>query len=357
MNQAIPFESAILSTDQESRPLTQQQCRSIAGPPATTNVARRDDPSTDENSSESMLINAVGKAMEQVEENIANGPIVPDVTPQQIRSYLSTRYDFNQPRGLDELGADIERMLRTWQVHVTHPRYFGLFNPSVTLASVVADTLVAMYNPQLASWRSSPAANEMERHVLAWLADKFGLPSNTASTFTSGGAEANLSAVVVALTRMFPDYGEGGLRCLAASPTMYITGETHNSFNKVAHITGLGRKALRTVATNGNLTMDVADLAQRLKRDRKNGLAPFLVVGIAGTTASGAIDPLADLASFCRAEGLWLHVDAAWGGAAILSPELKQHLAGIEAADSITCDAHKWFSVPMGAGMFFCRHC
>ena len=308
------------------------------------------------NSSESILIKAVRMAMEQVEGNIASGPIVPNVTPQEIRSYLSTRYDFNQPRGLEELGADIERMLRTWQVHVTHPRYFGLFNPSVTLASVVADTLVAMYNPQLASWRSSPAANEMERHVLAWLANKFGLPSNTAATFTSGGAEANLSAVVVALTRMFPDYSERGVRCLPATPVIYLTGEAHHSFNKIAHITGLGRKALQTVATNGNLTMDVADLAQRVKRDRKNGLAPFLVVGIAGTTASGAIDPLADLASFCRAEGMWLHVDAAWGGAAILSPELRQHLDGIEAADSITCDAHKWFSVPMGAGMFFCRH-
>jgi glutamate/tyrosine decarboxylase-like PLP-dependent enzyme len=102
--------------------------------------------------------------------------------------------------------------------------------------------------------------------------------------------------------------------------------------------------------------MDLADLARRVAEDRKSGLAPFLVVGAAGTTAAGAIDPLAELARFCRSEGLWLHVDAAWGGAAILSPGLKGHLAGIEAADSITCDAHKWFSVPMGAGMFFCRH-
>lgn len=294
--------------------------------------------------------------MERLESDIASGPIVPTVTPQAIRDYLSLHYDFGKPWDLDELGADVERMLRTWQVHVTHPRYFGLFNPSVTLASVVADTLVAMYNPQLASWRSSPAANEMERHVLAWLADKFGLPTNTAATFTSGGAEANLSGVVVALTRTYPDYGEYGLRCLRATPTIYLSGEAHHSFNKIAHITGLGRKALRTVATDCDLRMDLADLARRVAEDRKSGLAPFLVVGAAGTTAAGAIDPLPELARFCRSEGLWLHVDAAWGGAAILSPELKGHLAGIEAADSITCDAHKWFSVPMGAGMFFCRH-
>jgi glutamate/tyrosine decarboxylase-like PLP-dependent enzyme len=101
--------------------------------------------------------------------------------------------------------------------------------------------------------------------------------------------------------------------------------------------------------------MDLGDLARQVAEDRKNGLAPFMVVGTAGTTGAGVIDPLPELGSFCQAQGLWFHVDAAWGGAAIISPKLKGHLGGIEAADSITCDAHKWFSVPMGAGMFFCR--
>src|SRR5206468_11564025 len=105
-----------------------------------------------------------------------------------------------------------------------HPRYFGLFNPSVTLASVIADTLVAMYNPQLATWRTSPAANEIERHTLAWLSGKFGFPADAVASFTSGGAEANLSAVIVALTRAFPDYGEHGLKHLPA-PTIYVTTE------------------------------------------------------------------------------------------------------------------------------------
>jgi glutamate/tyrosine decarboxylase-like PLP-dependent enzyme len=110
------------------------------------------------------------------------------------------------------------------------------------------------------------------------------------------------------------------------------------------------------VATDRDLKMDPGDLALRVAEDRRNGLAPVMVVGTAGTTAAGAIDPLPALARFCRSEQLWFHVDAAWGGAAIISPRLRGHLAGIEAADSITCDAHKWFSVPMGAGMFFCRH-
>jgi glutamate/tyrosine decarboxylase-like PLP-dependent enzyme len=294
--------------------------------------------------------------VEKCFKEIADGPVVPTVTPQAIRSYLTSRYDFTNPLGLDDVITDVEQMLRKWQVQVTHPRYFGLFNPSVTSASVVADLLVAMYNPQLAAWRTSPAANEIERHTLNWLAAKFGLPEDTVSNFTSGGGEANLSAVVVALARAFPEYADRGLRALPASPAIYLTGGTHHGFLKIARMTGLGRSALRRVAMDGDLKMDMSDLARKVAEDRKAGFAPLMVVGTAGTTAAGAIDPLPDLARFCRAQDLWFHADAAWGGAAVLSPRLRGHLEGIGEADSITCDAHKWFSVPMGAGMFFCRH-
>jgi len=301
------------------------------------------------------MLDELRRAAMEVEGGIAAGPILPSVTPQEIRSHLA-RYDFSQPVSLDDLFDDVRRMLRDWHVQVTHPRYFGLFNPSVTFASIVADTLVAMYNPQLATWRTSPAANEMERHTLEWLRTRIGLPETAVANFTTGGAEANLSAVIAALTRAFPAYSEHGLRFLPAQPAIYLSCEAHHSFNKIAHMTGLGRGALRRIQTTADLKMDLAHLASRVAHDRSNGLAPFMVVGTAGTTAAGAIDPLPDLVRFCRTEGLWLHVDAAWGGAAAISPALRIHLAGIGEADSVTCDAHKWFSVPMGAGMFFCRH-
>jgi glutamate/tyrosine decarboxylase-like PLP-dependent enzyme len=303
-----------------------------------------------------MDIDPIRDEFAKVESAIADGPLVPHVTAAEIRAYLGSRFDFKQALPLDEVVADVERMLRKWQVQVTHPRYFGLYNPSVTLASVVADTMAAMYNSQLANWRTSPAANEMERHTLAWLAGKFGLPADSIATFTSGGSEANLTAVVAALTRALPEYGERGLRHLDGDPTIYLTEETHHGFNKIAHMTGLGRRSLRIVATESNLRLNVADLARRVTEDRGNGLLPFMVIGTAGTTAAGIIDPLIEIAQFCKAQGLWFHADAAYGGAAAVSPNLRGHLAGIEAADSITCDAHKWLSVPMGCGMFFCRH-
>jgi glutamate/tyrosine decarboxylase-like PLP-dependent enzyme len=291
-----------------------------------------------------------------LESEIADGPVVPSVTAEQIRAHLASRYDFKRTIAIDEVITDVEEMLRDWQVQVTHPRYFGLFNPSVTLASVVADTLVAMYNPQLANWRTSPAANEIERHTLGWLASRFGLPEESIATFTSGGTEANLSAIVVALTHSFPEYGEHGLRRLAGEPTIYLTEEAHHGFNKIAHMVGLGRRSLRIIATDRDLKMDVNDLKRRAAEDRNNGFLPFMVIGTGGTTAAGVIDPLLEIGRFCQEARLWFHADAAWGGAAVVSPQLRRHLVGIETADSITCDAHKWFSVPMGCGMFFCRH-
>lgn len=291
-----------------------------------------------------------------LEDFLRDGPVYPSATVEEIRTHLRSTYDFSGPLDLDRLTADVERMMKSWQTQITSPRYFGLFNPSVTLASVIADTIVALYNPQLAAWRTSPAANEIERHTLGWLAAQFGLPPETRATFTTGGAEANLTAVIVALTRAFPEYGTDGLRWLRVAPVIYATAESHHSFRKIMHMTGLGRNALRLVPTGPDLKMNPAELEKLVATDRRNGFYPLMVVATCGTTTAGTIDPLPEIARFCHNADIWFHVDAAWGGAAVISRKLRQHVAGIELADSITCDAHKWFSVPMGCGMFFCRH-
>src|ERR1700758_2280356 len=182
-----------------------------------------------------MQIEPLQHEYERVQADLADGPILPSVTVDEIRSHLARRYHFQKALPLEAVVQDAERMLRTWQVQVTHPRYLGLFNPAVTLPAVIAENLVAMYNPQLANWRTSPAANEIERHTLGWLAAKFGLPQNNLATFASGGMEATLSAVWAALTHAFPGYGEHGLRHLQATPTIYLTEQAHNGFNKIAH--------------------------------------------------------------------------------------------------------------------------
>jgi aromatic-L-amino-acid/L-tryptophan decarboxylase len=284
-------------------------------------------------------------------------PLTVRVGPETIREHLRNRYPFSEPLPLETVFGDVTDMLWRWTEHATNPRHFGLFRPGVDPACVIADLIVAAYDPNLATWDFAPAANEIERHVLSFLMRRFGLDAEAgAAHFTSGGQESNHTAVVVALTQRFGEAGEHGLRALSGDPVFYLSAEGHHSFDKVAHATGLGRRALRFVPVDARLRMDLDALDALIDRDRSQGRLPFMIVATAGTTSAGVIDPLNGVADIAERYGLWCHVDAAWGGAAIVSDRLRPTLAGIERADSITCDAHKWLSVPVGAGMFFSRH-
>ena len=295
--------------------------------------------------------------IEAFREGIRELPVSRTAEPHALRSDLAARYDLDRPVPLDVLVADVCHLLRTRSVHVTHPRYFGLFNPSVRLAGIIGDALAALYNPQLAVWSHAPAAQELERLVLRRFTEALGLDiETTLSNFTTGGAEANLSAVLAALAHAFPEAGRQGVGAIRARPVIYLSEDSHHSFVKIARMTGLGTDVLRTVPTTRSFAMDADALAERVRGDVAAGYRPFMIVATAGTTATGAIDPLMRVAEVARQYGAWFHVDAAWGGSAVLSPRLRGALAGIERADSVTWDAHKWLSVPMGAGMFFCRH-
>ena len=297
------------------------------------------------------------KFAETVTERIDRGGITPHTSAREVRAHLEKQFDLGRPTiGLEVL-TEVTEMLERWQVQVTHPRYFGLYNPSVTPGSVAADTLVAAYNPQLAAWSHSPAANEIEGFTLAAIAERLGFdPETTAAHFTSGGGEANLTAVVAALAHRVPDWRKTGVRGLPFEPRIYLSREGHHSIQKAVRVTGLGADALVTVATDSAGRMRTEALEAAIEADRQAGRRPLAVVATAGTTGAGALDPVAEIAELCQRQDLWLHVDAAWGGAAALSPSLRPHVAGLEQADSLTFDAHKWLSVPMAAGMFFCRH-
>ncbi len=283
--------------------------------------------------------------------------VSPTVVPDEIREYLTTHYDFSGARPLDSVICDVAAMMRRWSLHTTHPHYFGLFNPNVTEAAIAADALAALYNPQLATWSHAPCANEIERFTLGFFLRAFGFaPESSAAHFTSGGAEANHTAVITALTHRFPTYGSGGVRSLPGQPVFYVSEQAHHSFHKIAHSTGIGRDAVRSVPVDLSLRMDMEALGRMYDDDVANGLLPFMVAGTVGTTPAGVIDPLEAIAAFCDEHALWFHADGAWGAAAALSAAPVPPTAGIEKADSITCDAHKWLSVSMSAGMFLCRH-
>lgn len=291
------------------------------------------------------------------EARIRTLPVVHAPEPAALRQALAERFTFADGIPLPLLADELTGMLRKGLVHVTHPRYFGLFNPSVREAAVLGDALAALYNPQLAVWSHAPVVQELERLTLATLARQLGYdPETMAAHFASGGAEANLAGVLAALASRCPGAAEHGLRGLAREPRIYVSAESHHSFLKIARMCGLGTAAVREVPVTAALAMDVGALEAMLTADRDAGRHPVLIVATAGTTSAGVIDPLAEVADLAARYDTWFHCDAAWGGGAAMSPRLRPLLAGIERADSITWDAHKWLSVPMGAGMFFTRH-
>lgn len=296
----------------------------------------------------------VVEAIEAHVEGVRALPVAPRLDPVGLRERLAG-VTFEAPMDpLEAVDLALDGM-RRHQVHTPHPRYFGLFNPAPSTMGVAADALVAAFNPQIAAWSHSPFAAEVERHLVRAFGRRLGY-RDADGVFCSGGAEANHTALLAALTAAFPAFLEGGVRALDRRPALYVSAEAHHSFLKAARLCGLGTAAVREVRVDGSLRMDAGALGERIAEDRRAGQAPFLVVATAGTTGAGAIDPIAAIADVAAAERLWLHTDAAWGGAAVVDPELAGLLHGIERSDSVTLDAHKWLSVPMGAGMLLTRH-
>lgn len=296
------------------------------------------------------------EALEAHIEGVPSRRVTPEMDPARVRAYLSA-VDFERP--MDPADAFDLALGGLWrfQTHTAHPNYYGLFNPAPTTMSIAADALVAAFNPQLAAWSHSPFAIEVEQLLVRALGGRFGYdPAATDGVFCSGGAEANHTAVLVALGRAFPGYLERGARALDREPVFYVSSESHHSFLKAARLSGLGMQGAREVMADETLRMDAAALREALARDRREGRAPFMIAATAGTTSAGVVDPLLALAQVAEEEKLWFHVDAAWGGAAVLSPRLRPALEGIERADSIIFDAHKWLSVSMGAGLYLTRH-
>jgi glutamate/tyrosine decarboxylase-like PLP-dependent enzyme len=294
------------------------------------------------------------RELARAHERVAKGAVTPTFDLISFRNELAG-FDFRTPRPVDELLSWSIAQMEHGVVHVTHPRYFGLFNPNPTFPAQCADRIAGAFNPQLATLVTSPAAVEIEAHVIRSVAGRAGFPPEATGHFTTGGTEANCTALICALTRSNSRFAMNGARAFDGPPVFYVSNESHRAWLKIAHQAGVGRAAVRLVATDGSGRMDTMALADAVNADRGRGCVPVMIAATAGTTNAGMIDPLEDCAEIARTSGLWYHVDAAWGGALIASDRLSDKLAGIEKADSVTIDAHKWFATTMGCGMFITR--
>jgi glutamate/tyrosine decarboxylase-like PLP-dependent enzyme len=288
-------------------------------------------------------------------ERVAEGPVTPSIELEGFRQELR-HFTFDGAADLEHVLSWTIDKLERGVVHLTHPRYFGLFNPAPSFPAQCADRIVNLFNPQLTTSRTSPVPVEIEAHVVASFARRVGLPDGSGGHFTTGGSEANYTALISALTRANPNFAADGARCFQGPPSIYVSAEAHHSWIKIAHQAGIGRTAVRIVKTDGKGRIDLGALSEAVSSDLAEGRVPVMVVGTAGTTTAGMVDPLPGCAALARAHGLWFHVDAAWGGAVVVSERSRHLVTGIEEGDSLTVDAHKWLATTMGCGMYLTPH-
>ncbi|ELZ78125.1 aromatic-L-amino-acid decarboxylase [Haloferax larsenii JCM 13917] len=286
-------------------------------------------------------------------EDIDNRPVFPGKPQTEVEAV------FDDP--LPETGQDPAAVLDEWPDRVLpnatavgSPRYFGFVMGSGTPMSVFAEALAASVNMNAGGWKAAPAATEIERQTIEWLAEMIGYPTDCGDLFTSGGTMANFTGILTAL-RANAEYDtkSRGLQ----SPErpgqfrLYMADhEGHSSVYRVAELLGLGSDAVRLVPSNDDFTMDVDALEARLDRDEADGDVPFCVVAQVGSINAGAIDPLADIADVCADHDVWFHADGACGAVGAILPEKRPQYAGLERADSVTLDPHKWLYIPYECG-------
>lgn len=261
-----------------------------------------------------------------------------------------------------ETGISIEEILDRFRndvarhaMAVPSPRYFGQFNPTPLPIGVWADALAAALNQNAGAWRNGPTSAMIEARVMRWLCELIGYGEKGFGTLASGGSEANLIALKCARDHVDAAIVHDGVRRAPTDLVVYASEQCHYSIEKSVDILGIGRKQLRKISTDEGFHICTDQLRAAIASDREAGLIPFCIVGVAGTTSTGVIDPLAELAGIARDHRCWFHVDAAYGGVMAFSAKHKMKLRGIELADSITFDPHKWMFVPFACGAVLVR--
>jgi len=258
-------------------------------------------------------------------------------------------------RPLDQL-IDECRTVMDLSRHNGHPRFFGYVASPSTPIGAYADLIASALNANITCWRSGPAGTEIEQLVVRWLGSLIRYDENAKGLLTSGGSMANMIALLIASRRKSGvETARKGLWNAGAPLTIYASEEVHMSIPKAADILGFGRDQVRVVGCDERQRMRVDQLVLRIKADLENGFRPFCVVASAGTVNTGAVDPLAEIADVTREFDLWLHVDGAYGAPGVLDQRKSALFAGLERADSVSLDPHKWLFVPVDAGCLLFR--
>jgi aromatic-L-amino-acid/L-tryptophan decarboxylase len=259
---------------------------------------------------------------------------------------------FDAGTGLDAVLDDLFGRLPAG-INTAAPGFMGYVPGGGIPHAAVADLIASVVNRYVGISLPAPALAALERDVIRWMAGSAGMPATAGGTFTSGGSAANLIGLVAAREAHFPDGGDAGAHVHRG--TLYVSDQAHHSVLKAARFAGLRTSQLRVVPTDDAFRMRTDALADAIRDDRRNGRVPFLVVASAGTTNTGAVDPLAEMAGIAADAGAWFHVDAAYGGFFALTERGRALLAGMERADTLVLDPHKTMFLPYGTGALLVR--
>ncbi len=296
-------------------------------------------------------LEAAAKRAAELFVSIERGLEMRRVAPETTRSALQERFAVTLGEngvGLMSVLDEFERLILPDCMTTPHPLYLGLVNSSPLPAAALADLFISTLNNNGGASHQSPAMTACEAEVVRLFLELFGFPANADGMILPGGSFATLQGLVLARSRAFPD---GELR----KPRIYTSEAAHFSVARSAFIAGIPLASVVAIPTRGRGEMIAEALAERIRQDCRAGATAVAVVATAGTTGTGALDPLAAIADICGHENVWFHVDACYGGAAILSEALRPRLSGIERADSIAVDPHKWFFIPVTAALLLTR--
>jgi glutamate/tyrosine decarboxylase-like PLP-dependent enzyme len=269
--------------------------------------------------------------------------------PEHILDSFSTNVPI-EPESPEAVYEQFTKQVLPYPMGNIHPRFWAWYMGNGTLSGVMGDFWASVMNPNLGG--ANHAANKLEEQVVEWMKEIMAFPSSSSGLLVSGGSMANYVGLVVARTaRAGFDIRKEGIHNAEKRITFYASTEVHSSNQKAIELLGHGSDSLRKVPVLADYTIDIQALKQMVKQDRENGMHPVCVIGTSGTINTGAIDDLNKLADFCESEDLWFHVDGAIGGIAVLAETAKPLLSGIERADSLAIDLHKWMHMPFEAGV------
>ncbi|MFN2491376.1 MAG: aspartate aminotransferase family protein, partial [Pyrinomonadaceae bacterium] len=290
-------------------------------------------------------------------EHIEDYPVLAQINPGDLQAQLSPSPP-QRGEPMDEILADVDRLIVPALTHWSHPSFFAYFATSTSAPGIFGELLSAAFDNKAMLWRTSPASTELEEVTLDWLRQMMGLDAGMTGIIYDTASVSSMHAIAAAREGVELRIREEGMSGRNDLPLLrvYVSEHAHSSIEKGVITLGLGQRALKKIPVDSAFRMDIGALTAAIEEDKRNGMVPFCIVATVGTTSTSSIDPVPEIIPLGEKHAMWLHVDAAYAGSAAVVPELRHILKGCERADSIAVNPHKWLFTPFDLSVLFCRH-